>query len=230
MNTSNDLTAVYYTANTIPVHFSQNMRDHLMRVLGDLPLVAVVQLPSEPRSHLQIYRNALEGARRATTKYIALCEDDILYSPEHFKYRPSPGKFAYNLGTWNIFTWVEPAVFNHKERRNLSGLICERELFIEAMEERFARWPVDSEVNLSNWAEPGKYEHHLGVTPRESEVFYTNPPNIVFSHETALGFENLGKRKRLGELRATKIPYWGEAQAIKELYDVLRSIDFNPGA
>jgi hypothetical protein len=115
------------------------------------------------------------------------------------------------VATWN-------PVYSQKlgGRRNLSQLICERELFIEAMEERFSKWS-DDDVNIACWAEPSKYEKNLGVTIREWEAFATNPPNIVFSHETALSFAGLGKRKRLGEIRALTIPYWGHVDDIIEM-------------
>lgn len=216
----NDLTAIYYTAGVIPNSFAEFIRAQLRNALReDTKLISLSQDSSMPRSHLNIYRQALKGAKMATTKYIALCEDDVLYSPEHFKYRPSEGKFAYNVGCWSLFTWIEPAVFTYKGRKNLCNLICERELFIEAMEERFAKWPDDNKINLGIWAEPGKYERQLGVTVREPEEFYTNPPNIMFSHETALSFENLGMRKKMGNIRATAIPIWGSADIIKALYE-----------
>lgn len=226
MSETNELTLVYYTCSAIPEDFAKSCRIQLLKSGGQHLIISVSHRPIDlgqniivelPRHHLNIYRQALIGAKAASTKYIALCEDDVLYSPEHFKYRPTPGKFAYNLGTWNLFTWGEP-LFTHKERRNLSGLICERKLFIETIEERFAKWPDDSKINLGLWAEPGKYERQLGVTVQETEVFYTNPPNIVFTHQAALGFQNLGIRKKLGDLRATEIPTWGSATKIRSLY------------
>lgn len=225
-----DLTVVYYSANVISKSFSGAVVGQLFIAAKSLPIIAVTQKPMTyfqsnmvvdlPRHHLNIYRQALIGAKAATTKYIALAEDDVLYSPEHFKRRPGPGKFAYNLATWNIFTWGEP-LFHHKDggRINLNGLICERELFIEAMEERFARHPDDSKIKLGLWAEPGRYEGHLDVTIREVETFYTYPPNIIFSHQTALSFDNLGEKKRMGQLRATELPYWGTAEKIRNMYE-----------
>ena len=162
---------------------------------------------------------ALMGAKQAETKYIALCEDDVLYSEEHFKHRPiNDNIFAYNLAYWSIQTWGSP-LFSHKAggRRNLHSLICARDAFIEAMEERFNKYPNGLQ-DISIWAEPGKYEKHLGVTERPTEEFYTNPPNIVFDHQTALSYRNLGRRKRLGEFRATELPYWGNAKEIRNLY------------
>jgi len=179
------------------------------------------------RSHFNIYRQALIGAKVAQTKYIALAEDDVLYSPEHFKYRPKDdNKFAYNLGAWSIFTWGEP-IFTHKGtvRRNLNSLICSRELFIEAMEERFAKYPEPGGMlkgyKLEQlWAEPGRYERNIDVTIRESETFHSNPANIVFSHQHELSYETgLGERKRVGEYAAYEIPYWGRAETIRSFYE-----------
>lgn len=231
MSEINDLTVVYYSVNEISDRFMENTWTQL-RLATEAPIVAVTREPmlterdedtsilvDLPRHHLSIYRQALMGALAAQTRYIALAEDDVLYAPEHFRYRPEPGKFAYNMNVWNIFTWGEP-MFTQKlgGRLNLSGLICERELFIEAIQERFDKHPDDDEIDLRAWAEPGKYERQLGVTVREREAFTTNPPNIAFSHQTALSFENLGERKRAGEVRAIEIPYWGKAIDILKLY------------
>jgi hypothetical protein len=89
------------------------------------------------------------------------------------------------------------------------------------MEERFKKYVgiPDDEIPLHTWAEPGRYEGNMGLTIRETELFAPNPPNIMFSHETGLSFDNLGKRKRLGSVRATEIPYWGKADDILALYE-----------
>ena len=222
-----DLTVVYYTCNAIPNKFAHNMQEQLLKATEGIPIISVSHIPMQfgnnikvdlERNHFNIYRQALIGAKEAHTKYIALCEDDVLYSPEHFKRRPKDDNhFTYNLGAWSIFTWGEP-MFTHKgiPRKNLNSFICNRELFIEAMEERFDKYPNGTDKDV--WAEPGRYENHLGVTIRESEEFFTNPPNIVFSHQTELSFEGLGTRKRVGEFRAYKIPYWGEADKIRSYY------------
>lgn len=225
----NDLTIVYYTANAAPEKFAEVIRDNLKKAADKIPIIWVSKQPLQlhnnivvdtNRSHIDIYKDALTGVKAAKTKYVALAEDDVLYSPEHFKRRPfSESNFAYNMSNWNIYTWDEP-IYSHKAggRKNLHSLICTRDVFIEAMEERFAKYP-NGHPDHSIWAEPGKYERHLGVTQRETEEFYTNPPNIVFSHQTALGFRSLGSRKRLGEFRAYDIPYWGHVKDIRSLYD-----------
>lgn len=219
MMPTSDLTAVFYSANHISTDFYENTHKQLLEALGDTPLVKVILKDPAKRSHFQIYRQALEGAKLANTEYIALCEDDELYSPEHFKYRPRSKPFAYNLAYWGIYTWQDPSIYNYKGRRNLGNLICNRTAFIEAMEERFTKHPNPPDSLKDFWAEPSKYERQLGVSIREAEDFYTNPPNIKFSHQTELSFAGLGTRKRAGELRATSIPYWGDVSKIRAFYD-----------
>lgn len=227
----NNLTIVYITANIISDYFAESTQSVLLEAARGLPIIAVSKKPTDfgtqnicvgntPRSQANIYRQALMGAKAAQTKYIAIAEDDVLYSPAHFKFRPKDGHFAYNMCSWSIFTWGEP-IFTYKApggRKNLNGLICERDLFVGAMEERFKLWPDDSKININTFGEPGKYDKQLGTTPHPTEEFYVNPPNVVFSHQTNLQFEGLGTRKKMGQLCATEVPYWGKAENIIKLY------------
>lgn len=222
-----DLTIVYITANIIPESFAEHTRSTLLKAIGSTSLISVSHKPMNfgknivvnlPRSQASIYRQVLIGAKEADTNYIAVCEDDVLYSPEHFKFRPQGKHWGYNMNAWNIYTWGEP-LFTYKApggRRNLNGLICEKMLLIKHLEERFKLWPDEVDKNI--FGEPGKYDNQLGTTPYPSEYFYTNPPNIVFSHQTNLQFEGLGTRKGLGQIRANRIPYWGDAREIVKLY------------
>lgn len=214
----NRITAIFYTAGEIPEYFAQATSEQLRKALDGIPIITILKDPALPRSQANIYRQALEGALMADTPYIALCEDDVLYSPAHFKFRPKKGHWGYNMNSWSIFTWGEP-MFTYKPpggRRNLNGLICERQMFIDAMEERFKLWPGEVDINI--FGEPGKYDNQLGTTPHPSEDFYCNPPNIVFSHQTNLQFQGLGTRKKFGQIRATEIPYWGKSSEIVKLY------------
>lgn len=225
-----DLTICYYTANVISDFFMKNVQKQILKAAPDVPIISVSQKPMKfgenivvalPRHQASIYKQVLIGAREAKTKFVALCEDDVLYSPEHFKFRPKQGHWGYNMNSWSIFTWGTP-MFTYKPpggRRNLNGLICERELLIKHLEERFSRWPDDNKIDIRIFGEPGKYDKSLKTTPYPSEDFYVNPPNIVFSHQTNLQFEGLGTRKALGQVRALTVPYWGDAANIRSLYE-----------
>lgn len=223
-----DCTVVYVTANVIPEKFAFSTITQLVKSAEGLPIVSVSHkhlnlgqsiVVDLPRSQASIYRQVLIGAKEATTKYIAVAEDDVLYSPEHFKFRPKQGHWGYNMNSWNIYTWGEP-MFTYKApggRRNLNGLVCDRLMLIDHLERRFELWPDEVDINI--FGEPGKYDNQLGTTPHPSEYFYTNPPNIVFSHQANLQFKGLGTRKKVGQIRATEIPYWGSAKQIRSYYE-----------
>ncbi len=229
--TNKDLTIIYYTANHISDYFMSNTLKVLLGCIGNIPIISVSQKPMSlgknicvgdiGRSHLNIYRQALIGAKEAKTKYIALVEDDVLYTKEHFEYKPIDGVFSYNVNIASIYSWVKPAIFSFKYRKNLHSLICERQLFIDAMEERFKKHPVDSEILLGNWGEPGRVacEKNLGVTQRQSEEFKTSVPNVTFFTKDSFSFLNLGFRKKLGNDLVNELNYWGKAEDVLTLYE-----------
>lgn len=226
---TSDLTIIYYTANLIHEKFFNNTKKALLVAARDLPIISVSQQPVDiganicigriGQGYINIYKQALIGAYAADTRFIAMAEDDILYSPDHFIcHTPTHGTFAYNVNVESMFTWVEPPVFGHKNRRNLHSLICERDLFIAAMEERFAKYPNECDIKHKYWSEPGKYEDTLGVTVQKSELFESEIPNIAFSHKDGYSFKHLGTRKRLDTERKAELPYWGSAEHVKSLY------------
>lgn len=247
---NDDLTVIFYTCNFIGEEFASRIRKQLVESIKGLPLITVSQKPMGMemfeghvgeyknicvgdigRNHFNIYLQALAGAKEAKTKYISLVEDDILYSPEHFEHVSSPGKFAYDRSIWGIYTWTKPPVFSWKGRRNLWTLICERELFIEAMEERFAKYPIEmlreelakKSKKISHlkkiWSEPGKYEGQLGVRVRDWEFYYADQPSVQFSHPTSLGYLGLGERKKLGEIQRENLEPWGNCEKVLSIYN-----------
>ena len=222
--TNNDLTIIYYSASTLREPFASNVRKILLEAAGGLPIISVTQKELDfgdnfvfngSRSYLNIYRQILIGAHLAQTPYVALAEDDVLYSYAHFHtYLPPLDKFAYDVAKWSLYTWTVPT-YSIKFRHTNTTLIAPKELLIEALEERFAKYPDDDKVPLGFWSEPGKYEKELGVTVRDIIEFTATTPCVVFSHPDAIGYDIQGDRKRLGEMKAYDIPYWGKAEELK---------------
>lgn len=241
----NDLTIIYYTANYLDEtnpYFLDNTKKQLIKAADGLPIVIVSQKPTMfgpnstnivlgdiGRSHLNIYRQILMGCKAATTKYVAMAEDDILYSYEHFhspEYLPKGDVFVYDMNKLSLFTWTKPPLFSFRHNRMVvNQLIAPREMLIEALEERFERLNElkaqgrKEEDIIKNWGDPGRYERLLGVTERKTDNFMCTCPSIVFTHEYAYGYQfNHGKRKRLGDLRIIELPYWGRAEDVLKLF------------
>jgi len=235
-----DLTVIYYTSNYLeeqnPV-FVSNTKKQLLKAIGNHPLISISQKSMDfgtnlcvgdiGRKHRNIYWQILQGCKMAKTKYVAMAEDDILYSYEHFHtYVPKKRRFAFDKQKLSMFTWTKPPMYSFRTKRFvINQMICDRELMIEAMEERFARVPEllaegkTSEWIDSRWGDPGRYERLLGVKAQEREEFYCHTPSIVFSHPKAFGYEtNQGRKKRLGDVKMFDIPYWGKAEDVLQYY------------
>lgn len=225
----NDLTIIFYTANSFENKLTVGARENLLKVAGDYPIISVSHKPMNfgqnicvgdvGKSYRNLYRQILTGAKAATTEFVAMAEDDCLYTKEHFSvYRPN-NAFAFNMSKWSFYTWTDPPIFSLKpNRKTTCAMIAPRKLLIEALEERYAKYPDDNNYPVKLWGEPGRYERQLGVTVRPTEEFWTYDPILVFSHEYAIGFSDLGKRKRHGYLRAYDVAYWGKAEDIRRKY------------
>jgi hypothetical protein len=247
-----DLTVVYYTSNVLDTenpYFLENTKRQLSKAIGDIPLIVVSQKPvvkfnqgkftnicigEVGRSHLTLYNQILTGCKSAETTWVAMAEDDILYSEQHFHFRywiREPARlngntFLYDMNKVSLFTWAKPPIFSFRTNRKVvNQLIAPRQMLIDCLEERFRKreellkigWP-EGRI-LRYWGDPGRYEHQLGVSPRESFEYYGWTPSIVFSHEHAFGYLNQGKRKKHGDLRIIELADWGKASDILKLYD-----------
>lgn len=235
-----DLTVIYYTANYIDEkapEFCYNTRHQLKKAIGEYELISVSQkpidfgqnilFPDQKRSHYNIYLQILTGCKVARSEFVAMAEDDIMYSYDHFHtYVPTKCDFAYDMQKLSLFTWTKPAMYSFRTKRKvINHLIARRTALIDALEERFARRDEilksgkDDEWIMHYWGDIGRYEQTLGVTVRETEEFYCGTPSIVYTHPTAYGYEfNHGRRKRLGDVKMYDIPVWGRAEDMVKLY------------
>ena len=228
----NDLTIIYYSSNKIPDYFMENTEKQLLKAAGDIPIISVTFKPMDlganicvgelERSSYTIYKQVLIGAMAAKTEYVAMAEDDVLYPKEYFDYRPESGVFAYDRNKWSIYTWDVDPVLLYKDRRTMTNLIVTRKDLIKTLEERYAKYPHESDVLGTPlhafWGEPGRFENSLGITPVANERYSSTVPSIVFSTEEAVGFSNLGKKKAHRGVRADSVEPWGTAREIMKYY------------
>lgn len=210
-----DLTILFLTVNKVPESWVEYHKSILLEAVGGTPIITISKNPldwglnliqEEEPSVNNIYRQILRGAKLAPTPYIAIAEDDVLYSKDHFLYRPPLNTFAYNVHRWGLFTWGKPT-FYYKHRISNATLIASRELVIESLEERFARYPE------SNIGEMGK-EKGTRLNRHETIMFYSKVPVIYFSHRNSLDPTEQHKSKKMSPVQAYEIPYWGRAEEL----------------
>ena len=211
-----DLTLLYYTANRINDHFAEKVMIQLKHACRDAPIISVSQKKMDfglnicvgdtGRSLQNIYKQVLIGAKQVKTEYVALCEDDTLYIPGHFNYRPPKNKFAYNLNRWNLHIDSEPHVFSYRNRPILSQCIAPTKLLIECLEQR-----MDMDVPDKYCGEMGFFEKQLGLKEYETETFETEEPNVVVCHN-----RNTSGRKYQGKDAepVSSLAPWGDAKTL----------------
>lgn len=231
-----DLTVIYLTQNLLPEEWMKYQQKVLLDAIGKTPIIVVSRKPTlirdidktgyvdvhisnevnilqtEPSSPSNVYWQILKAAKLATTKYIGIAEDDSLYCEDHFSFiPPRDDTFYYNLSHWSLFTWGTP-IYGWRNRKGNWTMIANRELVIEALEERFAKYPngtpPDKTGELGRW----RSDKQLGLKQRKAEDFYTNTPIINFNHELGLDDRARRHQKTIGTLRSYWEPYWGKAK------------------
>ncbi len=220
-----DLTILFLTSNLVPEKWAEYHKEVLLKAAGDYPIITFSKKPTnigtnildEPHTN-SFYWQMLRGAKLATTPYIAVAEDDTLYGADHFSdFRPPLDTFAYNLCRWSLYVWGAPLTYSWRDNKVGAAFIGPRELAIEALEERFAKYPEG--MFFRNCGELGTgYEKILKVMPRKSTGFYSCNPIIQINHDHFSGVENIPEniarrhKKRMGPMRSYDIPIWGKAE------------------
>lgn len=222
-----DLTVIYLTANQIPEFFAEYQRKTLKEAAGNYPIISLSRKPLDfgtnilqvgPKCADTIYREMLRGAKLATTPYVAVAEDDTFYPKEHFNfYRPEKDTFAYNQNRFSLFTWGVPT-YSWRNRKSNATLIAPRELLIEALEERFKKYPESIPERIVGELGRPMVERNLGVTIRKSVEVFSEISVIQVNHDRGSDDRARRHRKALGPIKAYDIPHWGRAEDLIKNY------------
>lgn len=216
----NDLTVIYLTANEVPQQWAEFQMKTLLIASSGAILFTISRRPmkygfniidSDKKSIFNIYKQMLKGALLASTPYIAVVEDDVLYTREHFQFRPKDDEFAYDMNRLGLFTWSKDPMYFWKNRVSNSMLIAPRKLMITALEERFnspMAYKIHGELGRNN------IEERLGITRRKKVEFFAETSSIRFDHDFGYDHASRHHRKKEGPIKAYDIPIWGRADKL----------------
>ncbi len=221
-----DLTIIFLTLNKVPKTWAKYHREKLLEAAGDYPIISLSKKPmdlgtnviqTEPEGISNVWWQVLKGAKLATTKYIAIADDDTLYPKDHYQwYRPPLDTFAYNMHKWSLFTFGEPTYSTNGRVGNCT-MIAPRELTVEALEERYTKYPNGTPPKYSGEMGREFIEKGLGITRRKLAYVYSANPIVCFRHKFAMEHSQRNGRKRMGIIQAYDIPYWGKsAELVKK--------------
>lgn len=230
-----DLTLMYITASEVPDCWLKFQLHHLLKSAKNFPIISVSRKPlslgtniidNGEKSYWNIYMQMLRAARLANTPYVAMVEDDTLYTPEHFtEFRPALDATSFDRSRWSLFAWESNPIFCLRQRVSNCSTIASRELLIEALEERRQKWPNGAPNEKVGEVGRSKIEHKLGVTVRKSVEWYCSNPIVQLNHLTGTDVGDYGRVngkhlvKKHGQIKAIEIPYWGRASDIVRIYN-----------
>lgn len=181
---------VYYTDNTLDATIATACQRNLDRCRGHMPLVCVSQKPmrfgdqnivlsGQTRSYLAIWRAIVAGLEAIDSDVVFLAEHDVLYSPEHFEFRPSVmDAYWYNTSRWCVNA-TTGELRNYRGMKALSHLCGNRDLLLEHFRARVAR----SEREGDRWVyaatcEPGVQQPPVGIDDHPVMIWSTEIPNL----------------------------------------------------
>jgi len=230
-----DLTIMYISASEMPEHWMQFQIGHLLASAAGSPIVSMTRKPLDlgtnipddgEKSYWNIYMQMLRAAKIATTPFVAMAEDDTLYTPEHFHdFRPPMDAVSYDRSRWSLFAWEENPIFCLRQRISNCSLIAPRELLIEALEERHQKHPGGLPNEVVGEIGRDKLERTMGVTPRKSVEWWCKNPIVQLNHLTGTDVGDYGVNakgrhmyKPHGQIKALEIPFWGAARKVVSHY------------
>ena len=227
-----DLTLMYISASRMPEKWVKYHTRKLLEVVGNTPIISVTRKPfnlginlidNEKKCYWNIYIQMLRATKLVRTPYVAMVEDDTLYSKEHFtEFRPDKNTVSYNKARWSLFSWVKDPdlqMYCMRQRVSNCSLIAPTKYLVEALTERHEKHP--NGVKDRNVGEVGRPEkdHRLKVSKREMVVWYSTVPVIQLNHHTGTDIGGgPGRSKRHGQIKAYDIPHWGKAREIISEY------------
>jgi hypothetical protein len=220
----------------MPAKWMEFQLDTLRTAARRYPIISISRKPMKlgtnlldngPRGYWNIYMQLLRAAQLARTKYVAVAEDDVLYTREHFRdFRPPEDATSFDRSRWSLFTWDPLPIFCLRQRVSNCSTIAPRDLYVEALEERHRRWP-QGPPRHKNIGEVGreKIDRGLDVTVRKAVEWYCRNPIVHLNHQqgTDMGMyplDSQGRRlkKKHGQIKAIEIPYWGKAETLVRIY------------
>jgi len=230
-----DFTVLYISACQMPKRWTEFQVAHLLKACGDAPILSITRqpmalgtnIPQEgPHCYWTIYMSMLRGAELAKTPFVAMAEDDVLYTWEHYhQFRPPMNAVSYDRSRWSLFTWDPNPIFCLRQRLNNSTLIAPRDLLVKVLTDRKNRWPDGRPDAVVGEVGRPIIERNLKEPHTEMVEWYCTNPVIQLNHPTgtdkgsSVRADGRHMVKKHGQIKAVEIPYWGKAADIVRIYD-----------
>lgn len=225
----NDLTIIYYTDNSLPADFAEAVRGHLHNSAdkaGQIPIVSVSQQSLSFGRNICVgeigrsYRNIIEqictGLEAAATPYVALCEHDVIYPPEHFALRPTAADEAVVFDQNRCRCMVDSYLWGlWRGGRSMQLVIGNREMLLENFRGKLT--VCQENKDWRHAFEPGKGESKHGLPPLLWSYQYSTGAPII---EVCNHGGNYGPPKRQSGTLVETLEPWGKVKTFMRQFHI----------
>lgn len=206
-------TIVYYTSNREEERFERVIREQILRVAGDLPIISVSQKPIDfgynicvgevGISNQNAHRQFLIGCEAATTEFVHSAESDTLYPIDYFQFIPNELNRAYRTP---IYLYrLGDSRFCLKDASE-SATVIGREYAIKVIGESLQGRGMWRETLEHGREVPNAFRGRNWI-PFELFIPIVNIKTVNQMH-AAHGYRSV----------VTKLPYWGSPQDVDQLF------------
>jgi len=199
-----NLSIVFYTANTEKESFENKVRENISKV-SDLPIISVSQKPIDFGTNIcvgdigQSYKNAFKqcliGCKKATTPFVVMTEDDCLYPEGYFDFQPTDLNTIYTYDNVWLMWNRENRTHFYKHGTTCGSIILGREFYISMLK--------DGMPNFFN--------------PELKWQTFTGEPLINIKTRQGVSF---GTTLQKGVNPVKSFPYWGNVEDVKRNYEI----------
>lgn len=220
-----EITLIYYSSNREKPEFEQRIRDNILALCGDMPIISVTQKPIDfgknivvgnvGASGFNMFRQVQIACREAKTPFVLSAEADCLYPPDYFTFVPPRNDLCYR----NKNLYVMPqhrAYFWKKEEGATHAQIVDRELYLKTLDRLFEGAPQWS-IGEKNFPKERTHQKQEDVFAKDEIEFYETQ-NPVIQIKTSQSMRNYTNSDRIPR---HELPYWGNGRDFrKKYYDI----------
>jgi hypothetical protein len=221
-----DATIFFCSSNKEYPQFEQRIRDNILKVCGDLPIISVTQKPIDFGTNICVgddvgvsgfnfFRQSLIACKAAKTRFMISTEADCLYPPDYFLFRPERDDKCYRSD--NVFVMGQHRkYFFRKPRGATHAQIVNREFYIENLERCFEGEP-EWDATQFNFPKEKFHAKWEDVFNRD-DIEYFMQENPVVQIKTSQSMRNYTSAIRDP---IYSLPYWGKGSDFrKKYYDI----------
>lgn len=214
----NDATIIYYTSNREKPDFEARVRENLLKVYGDLPIISVSHKPIDLGKNIcvgdvgvsgfNMFRQVQIACEAATTQFVISAEADCLYPPDYFQFIPPRKDIPYRNS--NLYVMPDQRdFFFYKKEGATHAQIVGREFYLETLKKLFAGAP--------QWSTEEKNfpKERTGQADVFTEIEYWHSVNPVFQIKTHRGMRYYTHSDRTP---IPEITYWGKGSKVRSYY------------